>query len=445
MKPVVHIRSIGLGSDTILWGGFGPIPEEMILDSKERNIHFTYALNNIPIVNMAYYRYQLNDGRWSAWTTEQSISFYNLPYGDYTFRVEGLDAFGHKTDTTEFSFSISYPFYLRWYMIILYLLAAGFILYLIYKMRIRMLQKEKLRLEQVVQERTAEIVKQKDEIQEKSESLELTLNELHSAQNQLIRQEKLATVGKLTQGLIDRILNPLNYINNFSKLSEGLVRDVEANIEDEKEHMSEDNYEDTIDVLGMLKGNLQKVGEHGQNTTRTLKAMEEMLRDRSGGIVKTDVTTLFKHNQSMVDNYYGKQIAAQHISVVFDYPSEPVFVNANPELLSKVFMSLLSNGFYAVEKEFTKGSEYSPEVSLKAEVVASQLVITIHDNGIGIEESILDKIFDPFFTTKTTGEAAGIGLYLSHDIIQSYGGTITVNSVKDQFADFTITLPIIKD
>ena len=445
MKPVVHIRSIGLGSDTILWGGFGPIPEEMILDSKERNIHFTYALNNIPIVNMAYYRYQLNDGRWSAWTTEQHISFYNLPYGDYTFRVEGLDAFGHKTDTTEFSFSISYPFYLRWYMIILYLLAAGFILYLIYKMRIRMLQKEKLRLEQVVQERTAEIVKQKDEIQEKSESLELTLNELHSAQNQLIRQEKLATVGKLTQGLIDRILNPLNYINNFSKLSEGLVRDVEANIEDEKEHMSEDNYEDTIDVLGMLKGNLQKVGEHGQNTTRTLKAMEEMLRDRSGGIVKTDVTTLFKHNQSVVDNYYGKQIAAQHINVVFDYPSEPIFVNANPELLSKVFMSLLGNSFYAAEKKFTKGSGYSPEVSLKAEVVASQLVITIHDNGIGIEESILDKIFDPFFTTKTTGEAAGIGLYLSHDIIQSYGGTITVNSVKDQFADFTITLPIIKD
>ena len=123
----------------------------------------------------------------------------------------------------------------------------------------------------------------------------------------------------------------------------------------------------------------------------------------------------------------------------------PIFVNANPELLSKVFMSLLGNSFYAAEKKFTKGSGYSPEVSLKAEVVASQLVITIHDNGIGIEESILDKIFDPFFTTKTTGEAAGIGLYLSHDIIQSYGGTITVNSVKDQFADFTITLPIIKD
>jgi signal transduction histidine kinase len=442
-KPKVHIRSIGLGSDTILWGGFGLLPEEILLDSKERNVTFTYSLNAIPIVNKAYYRYQLNDGRWSAWTTEQTISFYNLPYGNYTFRVEGLDAFGHKTDVTELNFSISFPYYLRWYMIILYLFAAGFILYLIYKMRIRMLQKEKLRLEQVVQERTAEIVKQKDEIQEKSESLELALNELHSAQNQLIRQEKMATVGKLTQGLIDRILNPLNYINNFSKLSEGLVRDVEANIEDEKEHMSEDNYEDTIDVLGMLKGNLLKVSEHGQNTTRTLKAMEEMLKDRSGGIVKTDIIQLFKHAKGIVDTYYSKQEAEQHINVIFDYPSEPVFANANPELLSKVFMSMLSNSFYAVDKKFAKGGDYSPEVSLKAKVIESQMSIIIHDNGIGIEENIINKIFDPFFTTKTTGEAAGIGLYLSHDIIQSYGGTITANSVKDQFSDFTITLPII--
>ena len=442
-KPKVHIRSIGLGSDTILWGGFGLLPEEILLDSKERNVTFTYSLNAIPIVNKAYYRYQLNDGRWSAWTTEQTISFYNLPYGNYTFRVEGLDAFGHKTDVTELNFSISFPYYLRWYMIILYLFAAGFILYLIYKMRIRMLQKEKLRLEQVVQERTAEIVKQKDEIQEKSESLELALNELHSAQNQLIRQEKMATVGKLTQGLIDRILNPLNYINNFSKLSEGLVRDVEANIEDEKEHMSEDNYEDTIDVLGMLKGNLLKVSEHGQNTTRTLKAMEEMLKDRTGGIVKTDIIQLFKHAKGIVDTYYSKQEAEQHINVIFDYPSEPVFANANPELLSKVFMSMLSNSFYAVDKKFAKGGDYSPEVSLKAKVIESQMSIIIHDNGIGIEENIINKIFDPFFTTKTTGEAAGIGLYLSHDIIQSYGGTITANSVKDQFSDFTITLPII--
>lgn len=444
MKPKVLVRSISLDNDSIIWGGFGAVPEGILLDSKDRSLSFTYSLNYIPVVNTAFYRYQLNDGRWSAWTTEQSVFFHNLPYGNYTLRLQGRDGFGHITDVMEMNFSIDYPYYLKWYMLILYLFVAGFILYLIYKMRVRMLTKEKLRLEQVVQERTAEIVKQKDEIQEKSESLEKTLAELHNAQNQLIRQEKMATVGKLTQGLIDRILNPLNYINNFSKLSEGLVKDVEANIEDEKERMSEDNYEDTIDVLGMLKGNLQKVGEHGQNTTRTLKAMEEMLKDRSGGIVATDIIKLIQQDKEIVDTYYKNQISEQHINVMFDYPSDPTIVNCNPELLSKVFMSLVGNSFYAVGKKFTR-SDYKPEVSMKTNVSDSQVTIIVHDNGIGIEETIIGKIFDPFFTTKTTGEAAGIGLYLSHDIIQSYGGTITVNSVKDQFTDFTITLPINKN
>ncbi len=442
MKPKVFIRSVSLGNDSILWGGFGPVPEEILLDSKDRSLNFTYALDYLPVVNTALYRYQLNDGRWSAWTTEQSISFHNLPYGNYTLKVQGRNGFGHITDITEISFSIAFPYYLKWYMIILYLLIAGYILYLIYRMRVRMLEKEKIRLEQVVQERTAEIVKQKDEIQEKSESLEKTLTELHSAQSQLIRQEKMATVGKLTQGLIDRILNPLNYINNFSKLSEGLVKDVEANIEDEKDNMSEDNYEDTIDVLGMLKGNLQKVGEHGQNTTRTLKAMEEMLKDRSGGIVAMDIIKVIQQDQKIVGTYYNAQISEQHINVVFNYPSEPVMVKGNPELLSKVIMSLLGNSFYAVGKKFSRG-DYNPEVSMKTTVNDSQVIMVVHDNGIGIEETIIGKIFDPFFTTKTTGEAAGIGLYLSHDIIQNYGGTITVESVKDQFTDFTITLPAI--
>ena len=149
------------------------------------------------------------------------------------------------------------------------------------------------------------MVSQKDEIEQKSISLEKALAELHDAQGELIRQEKMATVGKLTQGLIDRILNPLNYINNFSKLSEGLVKDVEANIEDEKDVMDTENYEDTMDVLGMLRGNLQKVGEHGQHTTRTLKAMEEMLKDRSGGITTVELTALLQQDMEMLRTYFA--------------------------------------------------------------------------------------------------------------------------------------------
>jgi signal transduction histidine kinase len=199
-----------------------------------------------------------------------------------------------------------------------------------------------------------------------------------------------------------------------------------------------------MDVLGMLTSNLQKVGEHGQNTTRTLKAMEEMLKDRSGGIVKIDLCSVLHQNREMVDTYYQKEIAEHHINVAFNYPNTPLYVHANPELLSKTFMSMLGNSIYAVMRK-AKHTAFEPEVTLKVSTSDENIIMCFHDNGIGIEDTIIDKIFDPFFTTKTTGEASGIGLYLSHDVIQNYGGDISVRSVKNEFTEFTVILPVIKE
>ena len=404
--PRLIIRNITLDNDSVLWGGYGDMPERLP-----------------DIVGETVYRYKLNNGSWSPWADDHDVDFTNLNYGSYAFSVQARDAFGRESEITTIYFRIQYPFFMRWYMNILYIVFIGAVIYFIAQMRLRRLKKEKDLLEKIVEERTAEV---------------------KSAQKKLIKQEKMATVGKLTQGLIDRILNPLNYINNFSKLSEGLVKDIEDNIDDEKDHMDPENYEDTKDVLSMLAGNLRKVGEHGQNTSRTLKAMEEMLKDRTGGIVKVDVTQIFKQNEEMVNTYYAKEISTYHIKTIFEYADQPVYIMANPDLLSKVFMSLLGNSFYAVCKKAQKDT-FEPEVSMRASVAGGQLRIVIHDTGIGIEETIIDKIFDPFFTTKTTGEASGIGLYLSHDIIQNYGGEITVSSKKNEYSEFAIILHTIKE
>jgi signal transduction histidine kinase len=442
-QPKLLIRTIKLRNDSVVWGGYGELPTSQVLfKSKENHLTFTYSLDFETQIGENLYRYQLNDGNWSAWADDKDVEFTNLAYGSYILKVQGRDGFGHETEIVSFSFAIAYPFYLKWYMICLYILLFGACIYGIVQLRLRKLEKDKLQLEKVVQERTAEVVKQKDEIQEKSESLEKALDDLHSAQNKLIRQEKMATVGKLTQGLIDRILNPLNYINNFSKLSQGLVKDIEANIEDEKDNMDEDNYEDTIDVLGMLDGNLQKVGEHGVNTTRTLKAMEEMLKDRTGGVIEMDLASVFKQDEEMVGKYYAEEIAQYHIVTTFNYPNFGVMVKGNPDQLSKTFMSIIGNAIYAIVKKAQR-KPYEAALSLDATMADGMVSIVIRDNGIGIEEKIIDKIFDPFFTTKTTGEASGIGLYLSHDVIQNYGGNITVESVKDEYTQFTITLPVI--
>ena len=445
IHPQLFIRSVVLNSDSVLWGGFGTMPDVLPdLRDSEDDLTFTFSLNYTPIVGKTLYRYRMDDNNWSAWSTATHATFNNIPDYAHTFYVQARDAMNRQSEIVSIKFYITPPYYKQWYMYLLYTLILIAIVYAIFQLRLRRLERDKIRLEKVVKDRTAEVVKQKDEIEEKSKRLETALQELGEAQSELIRQEKMATVGKLTQGLIDRILNPLNYINNFAKLSEGLVKDIKTNINDDKEKMDPENYEDTIDVLGMLEGNLQKVGEHGQNTTRTLKAMEEMLKDRSGGIVPMNLAAIVRQDEKMLHEYYKNDIAEYGIQVIVDCPERELTIDGNAEQLSKTIMSLLGNAVYAVVKKAQRLKGFTPTVSLSVKPAADRVQVTIRDNGIGIEDTIINKVFDPFFTTKTTGEASGVGLYLSREIIQNHGGDIQAKSVKDEYSEFTFTLPINK-
>jgi signal transduction histidine kinase len=161
-------------------------------------------------------------------------------------------------------------------------------------------------------------------------------------------------------------------------------------------------------------------------------------------MVKTDLLSVLYQNREMVNTYYQKVIQECKINVTFDIPDTPLYVNANPELLSNTIMSMLGNSIYYVARK-TKQMSFSPTVSLKVTNNGDLITMRFYDNGLGIEDTIIDKIFDPFFTTKTTGEASGIGLYLSHDVIQNYGGDITVRSEKNEFTEFIVTLPAFKE
>lgn len=417
---ILRFRSIIMGRDSVLWGGYGTMPKKLPkLDSDERHLHFYYALDYAPLSGKTLYRYRLNSNQWSAWTEKQDVEFLNLPYGSFTLSIQAQLANGELSDVTSIDFSIAYPLFMRWYMVILYLIGIAYIVWLLFRYRLKRLQKDKIKLERIVEERTAD---------------------LRNAQHELIRQEKMASVGKLTEGLIDRILNPMNYIINFSKMSNDLLKDLKENVNNNRDSFNTDDYEDTLDVLDMLTENLQNVDQYGQNTTRTLKAMEEMLKDRTGGYVDMDLLPVLQQDEKMVANYFAEDTAKYHIHMTFNLPDSAMPLHGNPDMLSKTIMSLLGNAIYAVVKKAQK-EQYAPEVSLTATIVDGHYILKIRDNGIGIEEKILGKIFDPFFTTKTTDEAAGVGLYLSREIIQNHGGDISVQSVKDEYTEFTITLP----
>jgi signal transduction histidine kinase len=414
---------------------------------KGQDLNISFSNDKFDAIGHSLYSYRLHaDGEWSRWNEQQQYIFANLSYGNYQVSVRSIDAFGQVSETEPMEFKIPLPFYMRWYALLVYFIIIVFVVFQWFKIRMRHLQEEQQRLEAIVDERTKEVVKQKDEIEaqkdeieEKSHKLEETLGELRSAQDKLLRQEREAAIGKLTKGLIDRILNPMNYINNFAHLTLGLSKEMRDNIEDEKDNITPDTYEDAMDVMDMMKTNLEKIEQHGISTTRTLKAMEEMLKERSQKIESTDVALLCQQCVDKFRNYYTDDITALGIQLECVRPESPLMLNVVADQLNKSIMSMLSNSIYAIRKKAEKGGEYKPVMKVTVQAASGGNSILIYDNGIGIEKSIIDKIFDPFFTTKPTAEAPGVGLYLSQQALHDWGGSITVDSVKDEYTEFKIS------
>ena len=428
----------------------------------ERYMYMSMSNDIYNSIGTTLYSFRLhNNDPWSKWSVDKDIELHNMGYGWYQLSVRSLDPYGQISESEEITFEIPYPIYVRWYAILLYVILFGFITTAYFKYRTRMILRRQEQLEEMVSKRTQEVVQQKNEIEsqkneielqkneieEKSNRLETTLEELRDAQHELLRKEHEATVGKLTKGLIDRILNPMNYINNFSHLTLGLTKDMKENLEDEKEKMDSDNYEDCMDVLSMMTQNLEKIEQHGVSTARIIKAMEEMLKERSDKIEPTDVAALCTQVVEIARKYYHDDIEKYNISVEWQKPELPIVADVNAELMSKVIASMIHNSVYAVIKKadrlISKGEKYDPVVRISIQPHSGEMppYLDFYDNGIGIEEGIIDKIFDPFFTTKPTSEAPGVGLYLSQQIIQDFGGNIKVKSEKNHYTNFTITLP----
>ena len=214
-------------------------------------------------------------------------------------------------------------------------------------------------------------------------------------------------------------------------------------MEDDQEQMTPDIYEDSMDVMDMMQTNLEKIEQHGLSTTRILKAMEEMLKERSQKIEPSDVALLCQQSVDMMKTYYAKDIQELGIEVQWQRPELPIVADIVSELFNKVLMSMLVNSIYAIRKKVEKTGPYQPVLRISIAPPSGEQApsVTIYDNGIGIEESILDKVFDPFFTTKPTAEAPGVGLYLSQQAVHDWGGNISVRSVKNEYTEFIISLP----
>ncbi|MBU0560603.1 MAG: ATP-binding protein [Bacteroidota bacterium] len=282
------------------------------------------------------------------------------------------------------------------------------------------------------------------ELKDKNEALQNTLEKLKQTQDQLVVQEKLASLGALTAGIAHEIQNPLNFVNNFSKLSISLVDELKEEIENHKSSIDSEDYSILQEILADVSTNMGKINEHGTRADRIVKGMLQHSRKESIEIRKVNINEMLKDTVNLAYHGFRTQDSTFNTKLENEFEENLPGIEANPQALDRVFLNIVNNGFYAANQRKKKeGESYSPTFKTTTRKVGDMLEVRLKDNGGGIPKHVLEKIFEPFFTTKPTGEGTGLGLSLSYDIIvQMHKGKLEVDTVEGESTEFIITLPI---
>jgi signal transduction histidine kinase len=279
--------------------------------------------------------------------------------------------------------------------------------------------------------------KQSIELLAEKKRLEVTLTDLQATQKQLIQSEKMASLGELTAGIAHEIQNPLNFVNNFSEVSQELIDEL-------KEELELGHMDGVKDILNDVIHNLQKITHHGKRADGIVKGMLQHSRKSSAVKEATDINTLC--DEFLRLSYHGLRAKDKsfNATLVTDFDENLPKVNIFPQELGRVILNLLTNAFYAVnEKKQLNITGYNPTVSIGTKDNNGSVEIKVSDNGNGIPKQVLEKIYQPFFTTKPTGQGTGLGLSMSYDIItKGHGGSLKVLTENGKGTEFIIELPL---
>jgi len=265
--------------------------------------------------------------------------------------------------------------------------------------------------------------------------IEKAYDELKSTQAQLIQQEKMASLGELTAGIAHEIQNPLNFVNNFSEISNELIEEMRI-------ELTKGNHEDAKAIVEDVKQNLEKINHHGKRADAIVKGMLQHSRSSSGKKESTDINALADEYLRLA--YHGMRAKDKSFlaTTKTDFEESIRKINVVPQDIGKVILNLINNAFYAVsEKKKQVGDGYEPTVLVSTKKINSNVEVRVTDNGNGIPQKVFDKIFQPFFTTKPTGQGTGLGLSLSYDIVKAHGGEIKVETREGEGTTFIILLP----
>jgi len=433
-KPYIFSKtakdSSYLALNDIQWStvkGTHQIPVDLTLPFSQNYLSFNFNGGQFANPDKVVYRYILEgiDKNWSPITEKtESENYRDLPPGNYNFKVASKGFNGVWSSPAEFQFSITPPWWQTWWAYTIFVVLFLGLGLVILHYRSQYLKNENRILEEKVNERTAELKK--------------TIDELENTQSQLIHSEKMASLGELTAGIAHEIQNPMNFINNFSEVSIELIDEM-------CEELDKGDVGEAKTISKDISQNLDKINHHGKRASSIVKGMLEHSRNTSGQKELTDINVLADEYLRL--SYHGLRAKNKSFNADFktDLDESLPKVEVVPQDLGRVVLNLINNAFYAVTSipEEEREANYKPQVIVSTKKLEGQVLISIKDNGPGIPDDIKEKIFQPFFTTKPTGKGTGLGLSLAYDIItQGHGGAIELDTAPGKGTEFSIYIPI---
>jgi len=289
----------------------------------------------------------------------------------------------------------------------------------------------------LLEETIEELQQKRKAIEEANVALQKSFEELKSTQALLVQAEKMASLGELTAGIAHEIQNPLNFVNNFSEVSQELIGEM-------NDELAVGNYDFAKEIASDIEQNLVKILHHGKRADSIVKGMLQHARTSSGQKELTDINVLAEEYLRL--SYHGLKSKIKDFNTSLKTELDPHLPQLTivPQDIGRVVLNLINNAFYAVHEKSKLGiGGYMPTVIIKTKAKDNHVEISVIDNGNGIPEDIREKIFQPFFTTKPTGEGTGLGLSLSYDIVKAHGGALTVKSLSaEEGTEFLIVLPV---
>jgi signal transduction histidine kinase len=291
----------------------------------------------------------------------------------------------------------------------------------------------------LLEETIQELDLKRKAIEETNTALQKSLEELKATQAQLIQSEKMASLGELTAGIAHEIQNPLNFVNNFSEVSNELIEEM-------KEELDKGNKEEAKAIADDVKQNLEKINFHGKRADAIVKSMLQHSRTSNNKKEPTDINALADEYLRLA--YHGMRAKDKSFNAAIktDFDEGIGLIKIISQDIGRVILNLITNAFYAVmEKKKLQPAEsgYEPTVTVGTRTIDNKIEVQVKDNGTGIPKKALDKIFQPFFTTKPTGQGTGLGLSLSYDIVtKGHGGELKVETREGEYTMFSIILPL---